>query len=126
MTRPSQPFSVAKMRGRLRETSTDRVAVEEPLEIRLGYESGGERLMASVSVTMRTPGHDEDLAAGFLLSESILGSPHDIAIIKPCTGDNTVRVELEDGVDVDLERLQRFTRRVPRPCRPKPCFPMMS
>ena len=107
MTSPSQPISVAKISGRLRETLTDRIAVEEPLEIRLGYESGGERQMASVSVTMRTPGHDEDLAVGFLLSESILSSPDDIAIVKPCNGDNTVRVELEDGVDVELERLQR-------------------
>ena len=107
MTRSSQAISVTKMRGDLRETLTDRVAIEEPLEIRLGFESGGERHTTSVSVTMRTPGHDEDLAAGFLLSESILNSPDDIAIIKPCDGDNTVRVELEDGVEIDLERLQR-------------------
>jgi FdhD protein len=107
MTKPSQAISVAKMRGRLRETLTDRVAIEEPLEIRLGFESGGERHTASVSVTMRTPGHDEDLAIGFLLSESIVKSPDDIAFAKPCDGDNTVRVELEDGVDVDLERLRR-------------------
>jgi FdhD protein len=107
MMRPSQAISVAKMRGRLRETLTDRVAIEEPLEIRLGYESGGERHTASVSVTMRTPGHDEDLAVGFLFAESILGSADDLAFVKPCDGDNTVRVELNDGVDVDLERLQR-------------------
>ena len=107
MTGRSQVTSIAKMRGNLRETLDDRVAVEEPLEIRLGYDVDGERQTSSVSITMRTPGDDEDLATGFLVSESIVRSPADIAIVKPCTGDNTIRVELEAGVDVDLERLKR-------------------
>lgn len=107
MTGLSQAIKVTKMRGNLRETLNDRVAVEEPLEIRLGYEIDGERHTSSISVTMRTPGHDEDLAIGFLVSESIIRSPGDVAIIKPCRGDNTVRVELETGVSVDLDRLQR-------------------
>ena len=107
MTGRSQVINVAKMRGNLRESTEDSVAIEEPLEIRLGYEYAGERRTRSVSITMRTPGDDEDLATGFLFTESIVRSPDDIAIIKPCDGDNTIRVELEDGVDVDLDRLQR-------------------
>lgn len=107
MTGRSQVTSIAKMRGNLRESVDDRVAVEEPLEIRLGYDVDGERRTRSVSITMRTPGDDEDLATGFLVSESIIRSPADIAIVKPCRGDNTIRVELESGVDVDLDRLQR-------------------
>jgi FdhD protein len=107
MTGRSQVIEVVKVRGNARELTEDSVAVEEPLEIRLGYEDAGERRTRSVSITMRTPGHDEDLAAGFLYTESIVRSPDDIAIIKPCDGDNTIRVELEDGVDVDLDRLQR-------------------
>lgn len=107
MTGRSQPFEVAKMRGNLRESVIDRVAVEEPLEIRLGYEQGGERRARSISITMRTPGDDEALALGFLFTEGVVTSPEDIAIVKPCDGDNTIRVELEDGVAVDLDRLQR-------------------
>ena len=95
------------MRGDLRETAADRVAIEEPLEIRLGYEVDGERHTTSISITMRTPGHDEDLALGFLFTEGIVRSLDDVAIVKPCNGDNTVRVELEAGVAVDLERLER-------------------
>ena len=95
------------MRGDLRETAADRVAIEEPLEIRLGYEVDGERHTASISITMRTPGHDDDLALGFLFTEGIVRSQDDVAIVKPCNGDNTLRVELEAGVAVDLERLQR-------------------
>ena len=60
-----------------------------------------------VSITMRTPGDDEELAVGFLYSELIIRSPDDVAFVKPCQGDNTIRVELEDGVSVDLERLRR-------------------
>jgi len=95
------------MRGELRESVDDRVAIEEPLEIRLGYTVDGERRTSSVSITMRTPCDDEDLATGFLFTEGIVRSRHDIAVVKPCRGNNTVRVELEDGVAVDLDRLQR-------------------
>ena len=98
MSHRSQPVSVAKVRGDLRETGDDLVAVEEPLEIRLGSLQGNERTTQAVSITMRTPGDDEELAVGFLYSESIIRSPRDIA---------TVRVELEDDVTVNLDRLQR-------------------
>jgi FdhD protein len=107
MTGRSHIIRLTKMRGNLRESIEDSVAVEEPLEIRLGYESFGKRQTSSISITMRTPGDDEELATGFLFTESIIRSPDDVAIVKPCSGDNTVRVELEDGVAVDLNRLQR-------------------
>ena len=107
MTVRSQPIEVVRMRADLREPAEDLVAIEEPLEIRLGYEVGGERQTTSISITMRTPGDDEDLALGFLFTEGIVRSMHDVAIVKPCNGDNTVRVELESGVAVDLERLER-------------------
>ena len=107
MTSRSHAINVTKMRDGLRESLTDRVAVEEPLEIRLGFESAGERHTRSVSITMRTPGHDEDLATGFLYTEGIVSSQNDIAVVKPCRGDNTVRVELEDGIAVDLDKLTR-------------------
>lgn len=107
MSSRSQTVSVAKVRGDLRETMADQVATEEPLEIRLGHAVGGVRRTDSVSITMRTPGDDEELALGFLYGESIVHSPDEVAIVKPCSGDNTIRVELEDGVTVDLERLTR-------------------
>jgi FdhD protein len=74
-------------------TEPDRVAVEEPLEIRIGGRS--------VAVTMRTPGHDEELALGFCLSEGLLPAearlPDDLAV-------NTVEV---DAPGFDPARLQR-------------------
>lgn len=107
MTGRSRAVEVSRFRAELREPCTDQVAAEEPLEIRLGYAHGGERRTDSVSITMRTPGDDDDLATGFLFSEGVLQSADDIMVVKPCEGDNTIRVELEDGVDVDLARLQR-------------------
>jgi len=107
MTGRSQPIEITTFRADLRESAEDRVAIEEPLEIRLGLEVEGERLTRSVSITMRTPGDDEELALGFLFSEGILRSYNDVALIKPCQGDNTLRVELESGVAIDLDRLQR-------------------
>lgn len=92
----------------------DRVAVEEPLEIRLGYSTPDGRAIKSVSITMRTPGHDAELAVGFLYTEGILGSAADIAAVEPCgrpaadTGlSNIVRVELAPNVEVEFERLSR-------------------
>src|SRR5262245_34358598 len=76
------------------ETETDMLAVEEPLEIRLGM--GKEH--RAVSITMRTPGADAELAAGFLFTEGILESAAQIKSIKHCgkfpNNKNTIRVDL--------------------------------
>jgi FdhD protein len=99
--------------GRLTDQH-DEVAVEEPLEIRLAYSTPDGRATRSISITMRTPGNDPELAAGFLYSESIVRRHSDIAAIETCgppapdTGNhNVVRVELGSDVAVDLGRLQR-------------------
>lgn len=80
----------------------DEVAAEEPLEIRVRGRA--------VSVTMRTPGHDEELAAGFLLTEGIVRSADDLLRIEPCPHDrigNIVNVVLKPDVAVDFDRLTR-------------------
>jgi FdhD protein len=77
----------------------DVLAVEEPLEIRVGDKP--------VSVTLRTPGDDFDLAAGFLFTESILRSAEDAESYRHWGSPNVVRVGLREGVRVDLQRLQR-------------------
>ena len=56
----------------------DSLAVEEPLEIRLDYGPAGNRRRKTLSVTMRTPGEDRELTAGFLLTEGIITSPGDL------------------------------------------------
>ncbi|MBL8181856.1 MAG: formate dehydrogenase accessory sulfurtransferase FdhD [Blastocatellia bacterium] len=86
----------------------DALAVEEPLEIRIGFPDGKHK---AVSITMRTPGHDAELAAGFLFTEGILTSPEQIKQIRHCGKatalSNTIRVDLNDNIDLDLKRLER-------------------
>lgn len=92
----------------------DALAVEEPLEIRVGFDSDVRRVHKAISITMRTPGDDESLAVGFLFTEGIIKSRDQIASVQHCGKPspdkgirNTIRVELSDGVDVDLKRLER-------------------
>ena len=92
----------------------DVVATEEPLEIRLSWtQPDGRRAQKSISITMRTPGSDEELAAGFLLTEGIIAGPAELDAIGPCGPPaangliNVVRVDLAPGVEVDLARLER-------------------
>ena len=92
---------------------TDVLAVEEPLEIRLGFYQKDKLRHQAISITMRTPDHDFELAAGFLFTEGILQSPNQISAIKHCGKigqagfENTVRVDLEKNVIVDFKRLER-------------------
>ena len=114
MSASSLATRITRISGATRTSQDDLLAVEEPLEIRLGFEEAGKRVSRSISITMRTPGDDEELATGFLFTESIIGKPGDIAFVKPCStpspdsgNHNAIRVELEAGVTVDLGRLQR-------------------
>lgn len=86
---------------------SDELAVEDPLEIRLAFDRDGRRVRRGVSVTMRTPGHDRELAIGFLIGEGIIESREQVASVEDWGPGNVVRVELRPGVDVDIEHLER-------------------
>jgi FdhD protein len=96
------------------EEMSDVLAVEEPLEIRVGFDRGEHRERKAISITMRTPGEDESLAVGFLFTEGIIGSRDQISAVRHCGKPspdkgirNTILVELADGIEVDLKRLER-------------------
>ncbi|MGH2748993.1 MAG: formate dehydrogenase accessory sulfurtransferase FdhD [Actinomycetota bacterium] len=90
---------------------SDHLATEEPLEIRLV--AGAER--RTVAVTMRTPGADFELAAGFLFGEGVVTGPKQIRRMSYCTDPdidaeqqfNIVNVELDPSTEVDLRPLER-------------------
>lgn len=114
MSAGSFAVDINKHRRGRSSARADNVAVEEPLEIRLGFTTSDGRATRSISITMRTPGNDEELAAGFLFTESIIHSSSDIASIDVCgppapdSGNhNVIRVELQPDVEVDLGRLKR-------------------
>jgi len=91
----------------------DALAIEEPLEIRLEFGPAGERRTQNVSVTMRTPGNDAELAAGFLFTEGIVKKAEDIANIEHCfiacaeNKENVIQVILKEDVVPNLQNTER-------------------
>ena len=93
---------ILRITGIKEESRDDLLAVEEPLEIRIGYGPESARERRSISVTMRTPGNDVELAAGFLYTENIITSLSDVISIKECMDvqhpsaeGNVIRAELD-------------------------------
>lgn len=107
------PRSVTKIKGTTSETKQDLLAVEEPLEIRLGFGPKDKRAQRSLAITMRTPGHDFELAAGFLYTEGIIHSADDFFHINHCTdsegklSQNIIRVELQPHIELDWNKFSR-------------------
>jgi FdhD protein len=84
------------------QSGPDELVIEEPLEIRVRGRA--------ISVTMRTPGHDDELAAGFLLTENVIRAAADVLGISVCERNeegNLVNVQLAAEVKVDFDRLTR-------------------
>ena len=87
--------------------SDDVVAVEEPLEISAAWGSNGDRREKNISVTMRTPGNDFDLAVGFLFTEALIRAAGDVESVRHWGSPNRVRVALADRVQIDTSKLER-------------------
>jgi len=86
----------------------DQLAVEEPLEILVVYGGAGDRITKVISVTMRTPGNDEELAAGFLFTEGIINNREQVASVQPDDEDeNKVMVTLCDAAVPHLQTAER-------------------
>ena len=99
---------VIDVNGAARVTRLDALAIEEPLEIRIKRRDETR----SVSVTMRTPGNDAELAVGFLFGEGLIDGPHDLISVKSktraeCGKQNIVIVEVPEHVGIETATLDR-------------------
>jgi FdhD protein len=106
--------AIVEMKGTEPRRREDSVAVEEPLEIRVVVEEQGRRVRHPVAITMRTPGHDFELAAGFLFSEGVLRGSRSVWRIGYCetpgsseSEGNIVEVFLAPGTTFDAARSSR-------------------
>ena len=109
---PTRMVRVTRHRGGLIRREKDSLSVEEPLEIRVAWGDLETRTVEALAVTMRTPGEDFDLVAGFLLGEGIVNSADELEELTYCRGQetqeyNVVEARLRPGVRFDLERLRR-------------------
>jgi len=104
---------IIKVNSNGRFAQTDMLAAEEPLEIRIEYGEVGQRQMQNVSVTMRTPGNDAELATGFLFTEGIIKNSSDVADASHCfiacaeNKENVIQVSLRTGVIPNLRNSER-------------------
>ena len=110
----SSDIQISRIDGDSVVSIEDSVAVEEPLEIRLSSNTASGAAAKSISITMRTPGSDVELALGFLFTEGIItdrdqvsdarsvGEPDDASGLQ-----NTILVEIRSDVELDLSRLER-------------------
>jgi FdhD protein len=107
-------YKVRKFKSDTHEEKDDLISIEEPLEISLKFEKENKTITQLLSITMRTPGQDEDLVRGFLYNEQIIKDIKHISSIEKF-GDkvgqyniqNKILVTLNDSSNVDITKIKR-------------------
>jgi len=104
-----EPVEIIRYNNGKTLSVSDLVSVEEPLGIRLKFHDGSNVISKDISITMRTPGNDSELALGFLFTEGIIRNADDVSqITQTETPENTwVDIALHEGRTVDLNKLER-------------------
>ena len=107
-------YKVTKFKKNRLENTEDFISIEEPLEISLKYKENEKFISRSLSITMRTPGNDEDLVRGFLFNEQIIDNIKEIESIESF-GDkvgqyniqNKIIVTLNNSKNIDISKIKR-------------------
>tara|TARA_Y100000590_G_scaffold460549_1_gene620096 strand:- start:6412 stop:7254 length:843 start_codon:yes stop_codon:yes gene_type:complete len=107
-------YNISKFKNSTIEEAKDSVSVEEPLEMRLKYKKNGDWNTQNISITMRTPGNDEDLLRGFLFNERIIEKIDQIDVIEK-KGDNVgdynikniIEAKINDTTNLDIGKIKR-------------------
>ena len=107
-------YNITKYKDNNVEEIKDLISVEEPLEMNLQFQKNGKWINENISITMRTPGHDEDLLAGFLFNERIVEDISEIDTIEKAgdkVGDyniqNKIIAKINKSENVDINKLKR-------------------
>ena len=107
-------YKIVKFRENKFENVDDFISIEEPLEISIRYKEHDKWIKNSLSITMRTPGHDEDLVRGFLFNEQIIQGLNDIETIESFGEkvgqyniQNKILVTLNNSKNVNISKIRR-------------------
>ena len=107
-------YNVSKYKNSKIQEVKDSVSIEEPLEMRLKFKKNGKWETQNISITMRTPGNDEDLIRGFLFNERIIENLNQIETTEQKGDDvgdynlkNTIEATINNIENLDIERLKR-------------------
>ena len=107
-------YDVTKFKENKKEEIKDAVSVEEPLEMNLRFKNNSKWHTENLSITMRTPGHDEDLVAGFLFNERIIENIDQLIKIEKKgkkVGDyniqNQIEATINDIKNIDIGKIKR-------------------
>ena len=93
----AEKIKIIKFINNINELTEDFVAAEEPLEISLMYGNVNSRIKKIISITMRTPGNDEELALGFLFTEGILKKIEKVSDVKKIPNEeNKIQIILNE------------------------------
>ena len=107
-------YNVIKLKNSSTEEIKDFVSIEEPIEMSLKYKLNGKLISEHLSITMRTPGHDEDLISGFLFNERIIENFSEIENVEKIgekVGDfniqNKIVATINNTKNIDIEKVKR-------------------
>ena len=107
-------YNITKLKGSKKEETEDHISVEEPLEMSLKFKKGGNWNIENISITMRTPGNDEDLISGFLYNERIIENINEIEKVEKkgeIVGDYNIQNKIEATINntnnLDIGKIKR-------------------
>ena len=107
-------YNITKLKGSIKEEVQDHVSVEEPLEMSLKFKKDDKWNIENISITMRTPGNDEDLVSGFLYNERIIENINEIEKVEKkgeTVGDynlqNKIEATINNTKNLDIGRIKK-------------------
>jgi len=108
-------YNITKLKGSIKEEVQDHVSVEEPLEMSLKFKKDDKWNIENISITMRTPGNDEDLVSGFLYNERIIENINEIEKVEKkgeTVGDyklqNKIEATINNTKNLDIGKIKKI------------------